>query len=180
MKKYCSKCLIEKEINTKNFYKSPTGKDGFRNVCKNCNSQDSYGKDHQGTITEFNNKRKQSLEFPDGTKLCIDCKVRQNKNNFLMDGPILGAKCKSCQSFRRIFDKYGLTKEEYLNILEDQNHCCKICKNKELFYQKLIVDHNHNTGKVRGLLCSSCNQGLGKFKDNIEALKEAIEYLQNS
>lgn len=50
----------------------------------------------------------------------------------------------------------------------------KICKKEEL-----VIDHNHQTGKVRGLLCANCNNGLGFFMDNIENLKEAIRYLEN-
>lgn len=66
----------------------------------------------------------------------------------------------------------------------DQNAACAICKKFEEMFDKrtnkkkhLCVDHDHKTGKVRGLLCHSCNLGLGKFKDNISSLKTAITYL---
>jgi hypothetical protein len=57
---------------------------------------------------------------------------------------------------------------------KSQENKCWICESKT----SLVVDHDHSTGKVRGLLCSLCNTSLGGFKDNIESLKKAIEYLE--
>lgn len=75
--------------------------------------------------------------------------------------------------------KYGITIEEYNQLLINQNYSCKICfKNKEELEEALCVDHCHTTGKVRGLLCHSCNMGLGKFKDNKQLLLNAIEYIK--
>ena len=65
---------------------------------------------------------------------------------------------------------------EYQVILEKQNGVCAICKNK--YEIELGVDHNHETGENRGLLCTACNVALGNFKDNIEFLEEAIRYLK--
>lgn len=178
MKKTCKRCKIKKLI--EDFYKKPDNKGGYQNTCKNCVSLKDYGKSYQGSITNFNNSKRKSIEFNDGTKLCIDCRIIQNKSNFLIDGSILAAICKQCSSFRRIYKKYKLTKEEYFHILKGQNYCCKICRSKEIFYEKLIVDHCHSTGEVRGLLCSLCNKGLGSFRDNIQFLEEAIEYLRNT
>ena len=69
--------------------------------------------------------------------------------------------------------KYGLTFESYFQILEKQNGRCAICRQPI----KLHVDHDHRTGKVRGLLCSNCNMALGSFKDDIGILQNAITYL---
>jgi hypothetical protein len=71
--------------------------------------------------------------------------------------------------------KYGLSEEEYTYLLTKQNESCAIC-NGEIS----AVDHNHITGNVRGLLCKSCNTGLGLFKDSIVTLKIAISYLENN
>ena len=74
--------------------------------------------------------------------------------------------------------QYGITVEEYDVLYEEQNRGCAICfaptgsNNK-----RLAVDHNHETGEVRGLLCDDCNIGLGKFKDNPNLLDTAINYL---
>lgn len=73
---------------------------------------------------------------------------------------------------------YGLTIEDYNNIFNSQNGCCAICNRHQMNFKKnLAVDHDHNTGEVRGLLCHNCNTGLGQFKDNIELMKSGIDYL---
>jgi len=89
------------------------------------------------------------------------------------------------QRERNLKHKYGVTLEWYNAKLKEQNYCCAICKTKE---NKVIrgaieglnfaVDHNHETGKVRGLLCNQCNRALGMFKDNIELINKAIAYLE--
>lgn len=57
---------------------------------------------------------------------------------------------------------------------------CEICKNKFERKKDLVIDHDHATRKIRGVLCQNCNGALGKFKDNPELMLEAIKYLENS
>lgn len=81
--------------------------------------------------------------------------------------------------YSRIYNlqrKFNLTPEQYLEMETHQKGVCCICKKK--CTRKLAVDHNHTTGKVRGLLCNSCNRGLGYFKDSLENLQQAITYLK--
>ena len=75
--------------------------------------------------------------------------------------------------------QYNLSLEDYNNKLKEQNHSCAICKCDETdaFKGLLFVDHDHKTGKVRGLLCHHCNTALGKFRDSQEILNSAINYL---
>lgn len=77
--------------------------------------------------------------------------------------------------------KYGLTIEEYNQMVSDQDNRCAICDNtpstKDLGH-KLHIDHDHKTGKVRELLCSDCNKGLGHFHDDINKLQAAIRYIR--
>jgi hypothetical protein len=75
---------------------------------------------------------------------------------------------------------YGITLEDYNFLLEDQNKKCKICNSECSTGKSLAVDHNHETGKVRGLLCKNCNIGLGMFFDNIDFLESAVLYLKSS
>lgn len=70
---------------------------------------------------------------------------------------------------------YGLTKLEVEELKRKQNYRCAICNDAV----DLVVDHNHESGKVRSLLCNKCNQGLGSFKDNSKLLDEASKYLRN-
>lgn len=73
---------------------------------------------------------------------------------------------------------YGLSKVEHQNMKETQLFSCLICKEKEDELKRgLFVDHCHATGKVRGLLCQSCNTLLGMAKDDIKILQDAIQYL---
>jgi hypothetical protein len=73
---------------------------------------------------------------------------------------------------------FGISIEEYNRIFELQNGCCAICgKHQSELTHTLCVDHNHNTGEVRGLLCSNCNVGIGSFHENIEVLHSAIDYI---
>ena len=71
--------------------------------------------------------------------------------------------------------EYGITEEQYNNMILYQNNTCAICKKPS--HKTLHIDHDHQTGNVRGLLCSQCNTGIGFFKEDINALASAIEYL---
>ena len=75
---------------------------------------------------------------------------------------------------------YNISLEEYQQMSNRQNHKCDICGSPEMNSKNkvLCVDHNHSTGNVRALLCSSCNTGLGNFKDDIILLQKAIQYLK--
>lgn len=71
--------------------------------------------------------------------------------------------------------QYGLSKEQFATMRADQKEQCKICNT----VMKLpYVDHDHQTGKIRGLLCFRCNTALGNFSDSILVLESAISYLR--
>lgn len=72
---------------------------------------------------------------------------------------------------------YGITQAIYLRMKKEQNSQCLICKLKK---RPLVIDHCHSSNKVRGLLCRSCNQGLGLMKDNPRLLRDAIAYLERT
>lgn len=72
---------------------------------------------------------------------------------------------------------YNLTLSEYNKMCESQKNLCAICLNISQ-KKRLAVDHNHETGKIRGLLCEACNQTLGKMKENPETLRRAATYLE--
>ena len=98
--------------------------------------------------------------------------------------------CRACSKIRvrqyNIKGKYGIDASAITLLIEEQNHKCAICFNpielsldnkKSNYATRANVDHDHSSNKVRGLLCTLCNMGLGKFKDNKTYLKNAIEYL---
>ncbi len=75
--------------------------------------------------------------------------------------------------------RYGLSPEEYEVILAKHAGCCHICKRHYTDIESTLhIDHCHKTGKVRGLLCSNCNTGIGLLKDDVNMLACAIEYLK--
>lgn len=79
----------------------------------------------------------------------------------------------------KLMAKYGLTHEDYLRLLKEQDGKCAICRtdNPRQRSEHFHIDHNHETGEIRGLLCSPCNQGLGYFQENVEVMAKAIAYL---
>lgn len=89
-------------------------------------------------------------------------------------------KCKECRNVFMVEKKHNLPEGGLLKLKEKHNYRCAICNthNDELTIP-LAVDHDHTTNKIRGLLCGNCNNGLGRFKDNIEFLENAIKYLKN-
>jgi hypothetical protein len=77
----------------------------------------------------------------------------------------------------RLKTTYKMFVEDYDRLLEEQDGCCAICKRPE-YKIRLSVDHNHDTGKIRGLLCHKCNTSLGLMEENEEAIKGMLEYLK--
>lgn len=73
---------------------------------------------------------------------------------------------------------YGVTKDQYEAMAKAQRHRCAVCNVQPTDW--LVVDHCHDGGQVRGLLCSSCNKGLGHLKDDPGIMQAAIEYLTPS
>ena len=107
----------------------------------------------------------------DGLKIyCRECMSIYQKN-------VPQIKHRKC-NYRR---KYGITVEEYDQMLIDQSGCCAICGSdtpQRKLSRNFAVDHNHVTGGVRGLLCERCNRGIGQFKDCSELLDAAASYLR--
>lgn len=86
-----------------------------------------------------------------------------------------------CRICRRDYDwqyRYGISPEQYLDMYKAQNGKCKICGKELPDGQYLCIDHNKETGEVRGLLCSSCNKGLGFFRDDTDVITNAIKYVK--
>jgi hypothetical protein len=112
-----------------------------------------------------------------GSRVCSDCKIDKPLDEFSVDrSRKLGREyiCKPCRHIRNRKNKYGLSQDQYKEMV-NSTPACPICGSEE----PLVIDHDHSTSEVRGLICDSCNLGLGKFKDNIESLKNAIAYLEN-
>ena len=131
------------------------------------------------------------------TKICSKCGIEKSLSDYFKDkqkSSGIRPDCKKCNTTKSLnWSKnnkskrksiqlkyhYNLSNKEYTDLLVSQNYCCAIClKLESSFKRKLHVDHDHNTGAVRGLLCQYCNWALGHFKDNLENLYRAISYLE--
>ena len=133
-----------------------------------------------------------------GTKVCSECGMEKDIDEFYIrnkNKPYRHSKCKVCVRARvksqrdpiRAMDKwyrwkYGITLQEYNEMSTLQNHQCSICGKKMdvdgTQDKRLHVDHCHDTGKVRGLICKCCNVGLGEMKHDPQILLSAVEYLK--
>ena len=110
---------------------------------------------------------------------CRHCKLDLPLHNFHIDRKQANGfynVCRSCRSkYRRLID---ISQKEYQEILASQNNQCAICgKDATEFKTSLNVDHDYKTKKIRGLLCTNCNMGLGHFKDSLSNLHRALMYI---
>lgn len=134
---------------TDDFYKQSRNPDGLRHDCKLCANK---------AVTASNGKNPLPQK---------EAQKRYDKRNPAVVKNI------------RLKHYYGIDLDAYNALAKAQNYCYYICKKPQISLSvALSVDHCHKTGKVRGLLCNSCNNGLGRFKDNIVFLEEAIKYLK--
>jgi hypothetical protein len=123
-------------------------------------------------LTEFNAHK----PSPQGRRLrCRDC-TRQYQKDYRKKYPEKVAARERSKELRKHYD---LNPDQYEALKAWSNGGCTICgaKNGREGY-RLFVDHDHDTGKVRALLCNDCNQGLGRFKDRVDLLRIAIAYLE--
>ena len=94
-------------------------------------------------------------------------------------------RCNSCVAEKnrqkKLRQRYGITPVEYDALYAKQDGCCAICNtHQSQLPATLAVDHCHETGEVRGLLCFECNTGIGKLKDNYELILKAAQYIRSS
>lgn len=94
--------------------------------------------------------------------------------------------CKNCSVAIKLLDRYGITLEQYNEMLASQGNRCAICPATPEEVGTLCVDHDHSCcpesktcGEcIRGLLCDRCNRGLGYFLDSVQSLSEAVKYIE--
>jgi dCMP deaminase len=119
----------------------------------------------------------------DGVIRCKKCRNKKQRLNFIekhgtTPGKKYGPKYRDKTRDRALMTNYGISQEDYLRILEQQGGGCAICKAlPESESRNFPIDHDHSTGKVRGILCTRCNMILGQFKDNIANMRSAASYL---
>jgi uncharacterized protein YbaR (Trm112 family) len=149
MIKNCPKC--KKDLNVSFFNKS-NRRDGYQTYCRECHNQiqrDKYLNDPMAKI-----------------KRQIRAGRRKERD------PLVQRR----SELKRL---YGITLEDYVEMFDSQNGVCAICFKECKTKNSLSVDHDHTTGKVRGLLCNACNRAIGMLGDSPEILRKAADYLEN-
>jgi len=165
--------------------------DGLARYCKAC-ARSKAGQRR----ARLARRRPQDIVIPE-IKRCNDCGLTKDAEEFWSDKTQpdgLSARCASCRRayhrhwYERIgrsrrlpvarLDRYKLTADDIARMLRGQGDCCAICRRGFTDPRSYVIDHDHATGVVRGLLCPSCNVGIGALQDAPNILKAAIMYLK--
>lgn len=197
--KKCCKC--RELLPETDFWIDRSTKDGLYRKCKRCGSVAKKKKCNKCKST-----KRIASEFYHEIPTCKDCLLAVDKKQCarcrklkslaeFYKGDGKGSKqsvCKACRrtpeyqkkaSHRVRLRTYGLTDDQYIALLKKYDEKCGICETTATTsrtgrHLSLHIDHDHETGEVRGLLCGDCNLGLGRFKDDTRRLKNAINYLK--
>ena len=168
-KKFCYKCL--QYLPLKLFSPSKRGAHGLQSRCKICRNK---------TSVIYNSLNKDKIKKKYNENIEFIRKRDVGRNNTITKNGLTSAR------ERTIKTRYKITAEEYLQMIEDQDNKCAICRKEETAKSRyggiraLNIDHHHESGRVRGLLCTRCNQAIGLLKDDIELFKNTVDYLTNN
>jgi hypothetical protein len=139
-------------------------RDGYRSDCKVCN---------------LAAKAARTALDPQANRDRVKRWREQNPEKYLAKQRAYSASPAKKKADRRSYlkRKYGMTLEDYDAMFEEQGGVCAICKKPRPEDRTLHVDHDHNTGTIRGLLCFRCNNALGDFEEEYELFRRAADYL---
>ncbi|MDI3418868.1 endonuclease VII domain-containing protein [Streptomyces luteolus] len=178
--KRCPKC--ERVLQVASFARDKNRRDGLQPHCRECVAE--YSAAHYRRRREAQGKAvRAKVPVPRGHKRCPQCgKVKPHaqweRNKTSSDG--WASYCRECRAERNRISyfkrKYGLTPSELDDLKAQQMGVCCICLTAPAEH----VDHCHETGRVRGVLCFSCNAGLGQYKDRPDAMRRAAAYLEGN
>ena len=163
----CPDCKIDKDLETE-YQRSARSKDGRQVYCRPCQNA------RNATVRA---RRIANPEPAPEAKVCPACGIEKSADEFYKSRGAVGglfSYCKDCDRHRIRLLRYGLTREQYEEMVEAQQGCCALCGREE----ELVVDHSHASGAVRALLCGHCNRGIGHFFDSTDLLRQAIIYLE--
>lgn len=155
--KQCTQCKETKPFSEFSINKQL--KSGLRSYCKTC--QTRYDKERYAKDVEGHRQR-----------------VKDYRNGIKKESP---KRLKMSDKEKSLKYSYGLSLQQYEDLKQSQNYSCYICKRHESEVGKkgLVVDHCHNNGMVRKLLCGPCNTTLGLVKENVQTLGAMIQYLKS-
>ncbi|BDE38399.1 endonuclease VII domain-containing protein [Streptomyces lividans] len=176
--KQCTGC--KRNLPVSEFARDENRSDGLQVRCRECVAE--YSAAHYRRRREVMGLTvREKVDVPAGHKLCRTCGAVKphsewHRNATASDG--LATCCKACRAIQgregHLQRHYGLTEAERDQLIADQGGVCCIC----LAAPAAHVDHCHETGRVRGVLCFSCNAALGQFKDRPDAIRRAAAYVE--
>lgn len=189
--KRCRDCGEMKPLSA--FWRWASSKDGYHIYCMACGSirnarYAARRRERQGLPPAM--PKRKTPEVPAGIKWCRDCETIKEAGDFPLSKKASGrgSYCKPCFADRvrssrvkvhgnareyHLRHRYGIGTADVEEMLAAQENKCLICGRPDPEH----VDHSHETGKVRGILCFNCNQGLGNFRDDVRVLVRAANYL---
>ena len=184
----CTKCGLVKRL--EEFSRNSRGKYGRKPHCKACDAA-RHAAQFVSKVVDEEAKRARYTKGRDGPKLCRKCGVAKSRSEFYeaRDGKYgrrLQSYCKPClyTEKRRSHLKhtYGVTLEWYESTLATQGGACAVCKRPERSTRGgktllMPVDHDHRTGRARGILCHACNRAVGLLGDDPDRFRSVIRYL---
>lgn len=184
------------------FTKSKSHQGGLFPDCKKCQHDRYFLRSRKNGVREHGVAQRENRVLhgggvkeyicePNGLRKCSKCDKEKHPTHYGFVGPSeleLGTErrrkrwCKECSSNHAKADHlrrlYGMTLKEFSNKLSLQGGVCAICRSDTPGpWGRFAVDHDHATGKIRGLLCNNCNRAMGLLKENITSLRLMIEYL---
>jgi RNA polymerase-binding transcription factor DksA len=160
--KRCKNCRETKSFDS--FYANPTGRHGLRPECKECTKERRKKWYVQNREREIERVRQWAMANPDKIADRIAASHGTERK-----------KLADRKSYLK--RKYGITIADYERMLEAQGGVCAICGEARPEERTLHVDHDHETGVIRGLLCFRCNNALGDFREEYELFQRAADYL---
>ena len=160
--KRCTKCGVEQPL--ENFYRAAETKDGLRGDCKACFA--ARAKARYAVTRERDIERVKKWQRDNRERHLANLRARHAR-----------PEVKRHERDMHLRRSYGMTIEEYEEILASQGGVCAICEKPPRSDISLHVDHDHASGRRRGLLCFSCNNALGNSGEDVERLLAFVDYL---
>lgn len=163
--KVCKKCGLTKPLDE--FYKAAGMRDGHRSDCKTCNSEAKrkrYFANPQPAIERSRLWQRENRERHRAWQRAYRAANRERIQRRNRD--------------RHLSKKYGIVSDEFDLLVQAQLNLCAICL--RYFGKQLHVDHDHSSGRIRGLLCGKCNKAIGLLDDQPRSAQAAAKYLRRS
>jgi hypothetical protein len=160
MTKRCKKCGATKAL--EDFYKAAGTRDGLRGECKECNAAAKAAWYQRNRAAVIRKVQAWQAANPERVKA-----VRKKRN--------VARRAEHREA--HLVRTFGITQSEYDAMLAAQGGACAICDRSPREGSSLHVDHDHGTGRIRGLLCFRCNGGLGQFAEDVDRLVAATGYV---